>query len=94
MIAISVIDQGIGMSEKEIKSVFIPFNRSSNKLSKTMNPLSNGVGLSICKSICSQLEGEIKVLHSSPAIGTNLTFSMRVFRESGGVSAKPLPTKK
>ena len=91
MVGISVIDQGIGMSEEEIKCIFLPFNRSSNKISKKMNPFSNGVGLSICSSICSQLEGEIKVLHSTPARGTNLTFTMRVFREPGA-SAKPLPT--
>ena len=51
-LSVSVQDQGIGMTDEEIKNVFTPFNRSVNTVSQKLNPLGNGVGLSICKSIC------------------------------------------
>ena len=41
--------------------------------------MSNGVGLSICKMICEQLEGYINV-QSTPNYGSEFKFTMRVYR--------------
>ena len=55
MISIVVQDQGVGMSPDKVATIFEPFGSSNN------NVRGNGVGLSICKKICQQLEGEIVV---------------------------------
>ena len=48
----SVLDQGIGLSDEEVKQVFDPMWKTDNAMSQSLNPLGNGLGLSICKMIC------------------------------------------
>ena len=47
-----VLDDGIGMSPEDVKNVFNSFWKSTDSDSQLLNPLGNGVGLSICKQIC------------------------------------------
>ena len=54
-ISVSVKDSGIGMTPEQAKAVFDPFGKSNR------HARGNGVGLSICKKICEQLEGSIQV---------------------------------
>ena len=75
-IEITVKDQGIGMTAEETKHVFQPFSQLAN--SQGSNKMSNGMGLSICKKICEQLGGDIKV-SSIPQKGSTFTFSMKVY---------------
>ena len=42
-----------------------------------MNPKGNGLGLSICKQICTNLGGEITV-RSVYGVGSSFTFTMKV----------------
>ena len=56
----------------------MPFSKISKRLDKSSNPMGNGVGLSICKQICLQLEGDI-IVHSIPEVGSTFTFQMIVF---------------
>ena len=51
MLIVSVEDQGLGMTSEELSNVFDPFFRGG-KNSQNLNPLGNGLGLSICKQIC------------------------------------------
>ena len=53
-------DTGIGMSKEAVERAFEPFSRVDGK--RGNNSTSNGVGLSICKSICQQLGGTIEVV--------------------------------
>ena len=73
----SVVDQGLGMTEEQIKNVFDPLVQARDKTSKNLNPLGNGLGLSICKQICQCLDGDIHV-RSQPNLGSKFTFSMKV----------------
>ena len=59
MAEICIIDQGIGMTEKEVRSAFKPFYCGASQ--KHMNPNGIGIGLTISKLICENLEGEIAV---------------------------------
>ena len=43
-----------------------------------MNPYGNGIGLSICKRICDNLNGNISV-KSIPNKGSSFVFAMQVF---------------
>ena len=78
MLKISVLDSGIGMSADESECIFETFSRTDNVNSLELNPLGNRIGLSICKQICSSLEGNIRV-KSTLGRGSNFTFTMKVF---------------
>ena len=54
-ISVSVKDNGIGMTPEQARAVFDPFGKSNR------HARGNGVGLSICKKICEQLDGKIAV---------------------------------
>ena len=72
-IQITVKDTGIGMSKEAVSKAFDPFNRIDKGSRK--HATSNGVGLSICKSICEQLGGHIEVVST---IGAGSTFNFSV----------------
>ena len=52
-IKVIVQDDGIGMTPDQVDKIFEPFSQSS------INKRGNGVGLSICKKICEQMDGMI-----------------------------------
>ena len=58
--------------------MFEPFGNSRNANNQAMIVMGNGLGLSICKQICNQLGGDIKV-QSSCDTGSDFTFTMEVF---------------
>ena len=67
------------MTKEEVKQVFEPFTSDKSELSRSMNPMSNGVGLSICKQICENLGGDLTVT-SQLEVGSTFKFSIKVFR--------------
>ena len=73
VIKITVKDSGIGMSKEAVERAFEPFSRVDGQ--RGSNTASNGVGLSICKSICQQLGGDIEVA-STLGQGTTFKFSI------------------
>ena len=52
-----------------------------------MNPKGNGLGLSICKHICTDLGGEITV-RSVYGVGSSFAFTMKVFNALASSSKK------
>ena len=86
----TVIDNGIGMTEEQLERIFTPFNESS----KRGQYGGNGVGLSICKAICNSLNGHIEAT-STPGRGTIVTFSQECFTlPEEKKSSKPIPISK
>ena len=61
LINVAVIDQGIGMSTREMENVFKLSWRSGNVQSRNLNYHGNGLGLWICEKICKGLGGRIRV---------------------------------
>ena len=47
-LVIKIRDQGVGISEEDLKNLFKPFFRSSNSKTLDLNKTGNGLGLSIC----------------------------------------------
>ena len=74
IVHVSVKDQGIGMSPKEMESVFKLNWRSKEAISQNLNLHGNGLGLWICQKICKGLGGTIEV-HSAVNIGSTFVFS-------------------
>ncbi len=70
-IVIHVIDQGIGIDEKEIADIFQPFFRGSN----TGTILGHGIGLSLVARIIQGHQGTIAV-HSASGVGTDFTIRL------------------
>ena len=57
--SISVIDNGVGMSEEGLKKLFINFSKLHENSS--MNKSGTGLGLSICKNIIEKMGGSVTV---------------------------------
>lgn len=68
---ISVIDEGVGIPESELASIFTPFNRSSRTNESTEG---SGLGLSICREIV-QAHGGIITAMNNDKIGSTVEFS-------------------
>ena len=58
---VKVADCGIGIDQNDVKNLFEPFMKSENRVNKQYNPRGNGLGLSISKSICQALGGDIRL---------------------------------
>ena len=72
-IFISVKDSGTGIPETEIPKIFSDF--CTLKFNAHLNPNGVGLGLSICKKICNNLQGDISV-ESKIGFGTTFTFNI------------------
>ncbi len=58
-IEISVTDTGIGIAKDKIKDIFLAFTQSDNSDTRLYG--GTGLGLTICKKIVSQMQGELHV---------------------------------
>lgn len=56
-----ILDEGIGMSDSDLKNVFTPFFRSSSQENRDANPGGHGLGLNICKLLAERLGGSIEI---------------------------------
>jgi signal transduction histidine kinase len=74
IVALSVEDTGIGLTEKEQEKLFKEFVRIKN--AKTRNIPGSGIGLSTVKKIAQLYGGDVSV-ESKPDIGTKFTFTMK-----------------
>ena len=72
-VTVHVIDQGQGIDNDEVSTLFRPFQRTSNQ--GTAGERSTGLGLFICKKIIEAHQGEIKV-RSQKNIGSEFYFSL------------------
>lgn len=68
--AISVEDQGIGMSQEEIRNIFEPFYMVDQSRSRKSGGA--GLGLALCQEIARAHEANIQVA-SEPGKGTIIT---------------------
>ena len=78
-INVAVIDQGIGMSQREIENVFKLSWRSGSVQSRNLNYHGNGLGLWICEKICKGLSGGIRV-QSGQDVGTTFDFTIAAYK--------------
>ena len=67
-VAVTIMDDGIGISKENIKHIFEPFY-------STKGEFGTGLGLSITNDIVSKLGGRIDV-DSDPGEGTSLTITL------------------
>lgn len=73
MLITQVIDQGIGISKKDLVKLFMPFIQLEGGLSRSHE--GTGLGLAICKSLIEKLGGTIHV-DSQLGKGSNFTFML------------------
>lgn len=71
-LSLSVSDNGIGMTEEQLKIIFDPFLQADGSISRKYG--GTGLGLSICKKISNLLGGDITV-KSTAGKGSTFTFT-------------------
>lgn len=74
-ITCSVSDTGIGISQEQVKRLFLPFSQIENSSSRTYG--GTGLGLSICKAIIENVMGGRIWMESEPGEGTTVSFWLR-----------------
>ncbi|MCI5168250.1 MAG: response regulator, partial [Candidatus Electrothrix sp. GM3_4] len=70
---VSVIDQGIGIKEDKMSSVFSAFSQADSSVSRKFG--GTGLGLAICRQLCELMDGTIRV---ESEYGKGSTFSFAV----------------
>lgn len=70
---ISVIDQGLGISEEFKKKIFLPFEQEANQ--NHMDQAGTGLGLAICKNLAELMDGSISV---ESILGQGSIFTVRL----------------
>ncbi|KAI0243657.1 hypothetical protein L0F63_002955 [Massospora cicadina] len=88
-LAVQVVDTGIGISEESIPTLFTPWTQADVTRRRTYG--GSGLGLSICKSLISLMNGKIG-LESKLGKGTTVWFSVPLEVEPAAPSALDLPT--
>ena len=81
ILEIQVVDQGIGMTEDQLKGIFTPFYKVDTDESRKLNANGNGLGLSICKKIAKCLNGDLTV---SSEWGVGTIFTLKIEAENCG----------
>ena len=72
-IRLSVCDTGIGISEKDLHTIFLPYSQSDGSMSRKYS--GTGLGLAICDKLAELLHGDIGV-HSD--LGSGSEFYVRI----------------
>jgi signal transduction histidine kinase len=65
------------MTEEDLKKLFKPNFRTTDQNSLSLNKMSHGLGLSICKMIAEKINGKIKA-ESVWGEGSTFTFTLNV----------------
>jgi signal transduction histidine kinase/CheY-like chemotaxis protein len=88
----SVTDTGVGISPKNLPSLFQPFAQGDTSIARVYG--GTGLGLMICKHIVELMDGQISV-ESAPGTGSTFRFSVRctptVLEAPGLVTRPALP---
>jgi len=80
----SVLDTGIGISEKVQKKLFNDFTQADSSITKKYG--GTGLGLSICKKLCKIMKGDIKV-ESELGKGALFTFNISATKGQEGTKS-------
>ncbi|MDR1689688.1 MAG: transporter substrate-binding domain-containing protein [Clostridiales bacterium] len=97
-ITFSVTDTGIGMTQEQMKNLFVPFEQANAKIAQLYG--GTGLGLSISQTYIKMLGGEIKA-ESEPGKGTKFHFTVTMqkgkmpeYEPPEGVCAASFPGKR
>jgi PAS domain S-box-containing protein len=75
LVVTQIIDQGVGISKKDLNKLFEPFIQLEGGLRRSHE--GTGLGLAICKSLIEKLGGTINV-QSKKGVGSTFTFTLPV----------------
>lgn len=85
-VSISVSDDGVGIPQDELQTVFTPFFKVSSPEHQIKNIGGTGIGLSLAKALAEKHEGEINVVSKQ---GDTTTFSLTLPYEQNSTVVSP-----
>lgn len=80
MVAISVIDTGLGVAPENLDKIFEPFVQAEEGTSKEYG--GTGLGLTICKKFVEAMGGTIRMESEGIGKGTTTTFTLPISKEA------------
>jgi signal transduction histidine kinase len=88
-VKVTVRDNGIGIAEENLRSLFVMFAQVEGALSRSRGGL--GIGLSLVKHLAELHGGSVEA--HSPGLGAGSTFTVSLPLAELALSARPLPAK-
>lgn len=89
LIAITVTDQGIGMSKSQADKLFQPFTQADASTQRRFG--GSGLGLTISRQIAEALGGYVKLVKSAPALGSTFALGFELERAEDPASEGETP---
>ena len=90
-VAVSVADEGIGISAERLPHLFRKFSRTDEDGEREIG--SSSLGLAICKGIVEAHGGRIWAESDGPGQGARFTFTIPVVEEAGSGATTPSPRR-
>ena len=87
-VATTVSDEGRGMAPEQLQRLFRKYTGLSGEEGR-----GNGLGLAICKGLVEAHGGRIRAASGGPGRGTQITFTLPVAEEAGGVAEQSSPSR-
>ena len=87
-VEISVSDEGRGIAPEQLQRLFRKYTDLSGEEGR-----GNGLGLAICKGLVEAHGGRIWAQSDGPGRGTQITFTLPVAEEAGGVAEQSRPSR-
>jgi signal transduction histidine kinase len=88
-VAVSVTDNGQGISTADLPYIFERFYRADKARSRSVGPGGSGLGLSIVHSIITAHNGQVSI-DSQEGKGTTVRFTLPVYSEDEGDEHEPV----
>lgn len=87
-------DTGVGMQEKQLEKLFVPFSQGDESINKKFG--GTGLGLVISKKLAQLLDGDVEIVRTEVGVGSELRFyiSYQGVEKPQSVAAELVPIEK
>ena len=70
-VCVTVVDQGQGVADAQLRAIFEPFYREQNELTRTQQ--GTGIGLALVRGLCTRMQGQVEGRNLRPGFEVRVT---------------------